>query len=220
MSDPSEPTNPMTVMTTTWTRLVENTLRSATEANRAAIDAFTGPNGGRAADTRGDRARSYACESSVPSVQYELPGWSFERSVDQFDDITVGDTVRFSKTIDDEDVRTFAAVSGDTNRLHLDDEFAEKTRFGERIVHGTLVSALISSALARLPGTTIYLSQDLEFHAPVHIGDQVTATVEVVENLGKGQYRLTTTVHDDTEDELLIDGEATVLIEDLPHNHS
>ena len=65
--------------------------------------------------------------------------------------IRVGDRVRFSKTISEDDVRAFAEASGDTNRLHLDDEYAEDTRFGRRIAHGTLVGGLISAALARLP---------------------------------------------------------------------
>ena len=130
--------------------------------------------------------------------------------------MVVRDTVTFEKALTDDDVRAFAHVSGDTNRLHLDDEFASGTRFGERIVHGTLVSGLISAALARLPGLTIYLSQDLEFSGPVGIGDRVSARVEIVEDLGNDQYRLETIIRNEDDDATVINGEAVVLIDDMP----
>jgi acyl dehydratase len=145
----------------------------------------------------------------------DLPEWHVSLSEDHPDYLGVGDRAEFTKTISDDDVRQFAAASGDTNPLHLDDEFAEKTRFRGRIAHGTLVGSLISAALARLPGLTIYLSQDLEFHNPVRIGDRLTAECEIVEDLGDDQFRLTTRVID--EGEVVIDGEAVVLIDDLPN---
>ncbi|MCU4801526.1 MaoC family dehydratase [Halobacteria archaeon HArc-gm2] len=146
----------------------------------------------------------------------DLPEWHVELSEDHPDRLGVGDRVEFTKTISDDDVRKFAAASGDTNPLHLDEEFASETRFKSRIAHGGLVGGLISSALARLPGLTIYLSQDLEFHNPVHIGDAVTAEVEIVEDLGNDQFRLTTRVVD--AGDVVIDGEAVVLIDDLPED--
>ena len=142
----------------------------------------------------------------------DLPGWDIERTVDDRAELTVGERVEFSKTISDEDVRAFAAASGDTNPLHLDAAYADETRFGGRIAHGTLVSGLISAALARLPGTVVYLSQDMEFLAPVRIGDRVTAEVEVVEDLGGGRLRLSTTILNDGDP--CIDGEAVVLVPD------
>jgi len=142
----------------------------------------------------------------------DLPEWDIERDVGENPE--VGDTVRFAKTISQRDIERFAAASGDTNPIHLDDEWAEKTRFDGRIVHGILVSGLLSAAIARLPGVVIYLSQDLEFRAPVRIGDAVTATVEIVEDLGDDQYRIETTATAD--DERAIDGEAVVLIDDVP----
>jgi len=161
-------------------------------------------------------ARKRTGPPADPSVEYSDLDWQFDRTVDDPDHISVGDTVTFEKALTDADVRAFAAVSGDTNHLHLDDEFAADTRFGERIVHGTLVSGLISAALARLPGLTIYLSQDLEFSGPVGVGDQVSARVEIVEDLGNEQYRLETVVRDEDDDATVIDGEAVVLIDDLP----
>jgi acyl dehydratase len=185
--------------------------------NRAAIGA-SADNGGNGDD--GDVAESGTeaeelRPGSVPSLAFETDEWEYERSVEQPDAITVGDSVSFSKPIDDADVERFALASGDTNRLHLDDEFAAEARFGGRIAHGTLVSGLISAALARLPGLTIYLSQDMEFRGPVRIGDRVTATVEIIEDLGTDQYRLSTVVSDG-DDEVIIDGEAVVLIDNLP----
>lgn len=153
-------------------------------------------------------------EHTIPSIAYEDAFWSFDRTVDHVDDLSVGDMVRFTKRVTAEDVRGFANISGDTNRLHLDEHFAEKTRFGTRIVHGTLISGMISAALARLPGLTIYLSQDLEFLGPVEIGETLTATVEVVEELGDDRFRLTTIIENESGD-LVIDGEATVLVDPI-----
>jgi acyl dehydratase len=154
-------------------------------------------------------------ESEIDSVAYSHESWEMERSSDVEDALGVGDLVRFTKQITEEDVLTFATVSGDTNRLHLDDEFADETRFGRRIAHGTLVSGLISSALARLPGMTVYLSQDLRFLKPVDIGSVLTATVEIVEDLGDDRYRLDTTV-ETADGTTVIDGEAVVLIDPAP----
>ncbi|MBX0297257.1 MaoC family dehydratase [Haloarcula nitratireducens] len=141
-----------------------------------------------------------------------LSEWAVERSEHDPTRLEVGDSVEFTKTIAATDVRQFAAASGDTNPLHLDEAFAEQTRFQERIGHGTLAGGLISAALARLPGLTIYLSQDLEFHNPVGIGERLTAECEIVEELADHQYRLSTSVVDDSD--VLIDGEAVVLVDD------
>lgn len=147
-----------------------------------------------------------------PETTYEDPDWEFECVRSSDDSLGIGDRVEFTKTITEQDVRTFAAASGDTNKLHLDSAYAKETRFGRRIVHGTLVSGLISAALARLPGLTIYLSQDLSFHAPVDIGTRATAVCEIVGTIGEDKYELTTDVFSDGE--LVIEGEAAVIIDD------
>lgn len=149
-----------------------------------------------------------------PDTAYELDDWAFESWSVSGEGVGVGDRVEFTKTVDDEDVRAFARVSGDTNRLHLEDAYAAETRFDRRIVHGTLVSGLISAALARLPGLTIYLSQDLSFLKPVDVGDRMTAVCEVVEDLGRDRYVLTTDVVADGDE--VIEGEAVVVIDELP----
>jgi len=176
---------------------------SVMAANRAAFAAF---------GVQKDDDDAPAAERIEPNEN--LPEWHVTMSEDHPDQLGVGDNVEFTKTISDEDVKQFAAASGDTNPLHLDDDFAAETRFRGRIAHGTLVGSLISAALARLPGLTIYLSQDLEFHNPVRIGDRLTAKCEIVEDLGDEQYRLTTRVVDG--EDVFIDGEAVVLIDDLP----
>lgn len=126
--------------------------------------------------------------------------------------ISVGDTARISKTITEADILMYAAVSLDTNPVHLDAVAAEKSLFGERIAHGMLTAGLISACLGtRLPGPgTIYLGQTLEFSAPVRIGDTITAQVEVVEVGEKGRVRLATRCTNVTG-ETVLSGEATVL---------
>ena len=125
----------------------------------------------------------------------------------------VGDSVQLSKTVKDEDIRIFAEVTGDKNPLHLDDEFASKTIFKRRIAHGILTAALISSVIGnRLPGNgTIYLSQTLNFLAPVYIGDEITAKVEVLQVLKEGKrLRLKTQVINQNGT-VVVDGEALVI---------
>jgi CBS domain-containing protein/acyl dehydratase len=145
---------------------------------------------------------------------YENEDWSYEY-VGTESHIEVGDRIRFSKTLSSADVEAFADASGDTNRLHLDGAYAAETRFGERIAHGTLVAGTISAALARLPGLTIYLSQDVSYLGPVPIDERVTAECAVVERIGENRFRLATTVDRD-DGETVIDGEAVVLSDSLP----
>ena len=98
-----------------------------------------------------------------------------------YDEITLGQTASFSKLVEEQDIRMFSAVSGDVNPVHLDEDFAAGTIFGERIAHGMLTGAVISAALAmELPGPgCIYLGQTLRFSRPVNIGDRLTARLEV-----------------------------------------
>lgn len=192
-----------------WLRASSHLFTSALEANRATIAVFGGrtPSPHSSTDTRLDPL--------VDTMAYREPDWTFERSVETRDELGVGASVTFTKRITDEEVRAFARISGDTNRLHLDESFAEDTRFEGRIAHGTLLSGVISAALARLPGLTVYLSQDLEFHNPVRVGETVTGACEIVEDLDDGRYRVDTQVHNE-DGTTIIDGEAVVLIDELP----
>lgn len=101
----------------------------------------------------------------------------------KFEELKVGQSASVTKTFSDQDVRDFARISMDENPLHLSDEYAKTTVFGQRIVHGILTSGLISATIAnKLPGRgSIYLGQELKFNAPVLLGDTITAEVEVQE---------------------------------------
>jgi 3-hydroxybutyryl-CoA dehydratase len=100
-----------------------------------------------------------------------------------FEDLSVGMTETYSKTVKSSDVVGFAEITGDRNPIHLSEHFAAKTPFKGRIAHGLYTASLISAVIGtRLPGPgAIYISQTLRFLAPVKIGDTVDATVEVVE---------------------------------------
>lgn len=129
------------------------------------------------------------------------------------DELDVGMTASFEKVISDTDIISFAEASGDSNPLHLDDEFAAGTMFKQRIAHGMLTASLISATIAtRLPGTgTVYLSQSLRFRAPVLPGQSVKATVEVTDvNANRGRVRLACTCV--VADKVVLDGEAEVMV--------
>jgi len=98
-----------------------------------------------------------------------------------FDEIQIGQTTSFSRTIGEREIMLFAAASGDVNPLHLDPVYAATTPFGEPIAHGILSASLISAAVAlQLPGPgAVYVSQSLRFLRPVKAGDQLTARLEV-----------------------------------------
>ncbi len=100
-----------------------------------------------------------------------------------FEDLSIGMTATFSKTITEADIILFAGASGDNNAIHINDEFAQTTPFKGRIAHGFLTASTISAAIAnRLPGPgTIYVSQNMRFVGPVRPGDTVHAEVTIKE---------------------------------------
>lgn len=125
----------------------------------------------------------------------------------------IGDSAEITKTIEQADINAFADVTGDHNPVHVDEAFAQTTRFGRTIAHGMLSASLISAVLAnKLPGAgSIYLGQTLQFVAPVFPGDEITARVTVKEiREGKPIMKLET-VCINQRDEVVIRGEATVL---------
>jgi 3-hydroxybutyryl-CoA dehydratase len=125
----------------------------------------------------------------------------------------IGASASRTKTYTDDDVRTFAQVSGDMNAIHLDDAYAKSTIFGRRIAHGMLTASLISAVIGNdLPGEgTIYLGQDLKFKAPVFIGDTVTATVEIVKYRAERRIMTLRTVCTKADGTVVIEGEAVVI---------
>lgn len=124
----------------------------------------------------------------------------------------IGQEAFFSKTISESDVYMFAGITGDFNPVHIDKVSAEKSIFKERIVHGALTAALISTVLGqKLPGEgTVYLEQHSKFVKPVKIGDTLTAKVVIDEIVGKKAKLLTTIVNQDNV--IVLDGMAMVLL--------
>ncbi|HUN55037.1 MAG TPA: MaoC family dehydratase [Smithella sp.] len=115
------------------------------------------------------------------------------KSIDQ---LKVGDTAEFAKTVTETDIYLYAGITGDFNPAHVNEAYAKNTFFKTRIAHGMLTAGFISAIIAnQLPGPgTIYLKQDLSFLAPVHIGDTITGRVEIVELMPeKNRVRLKTT---------------------------
>ena len=130
------------------------------------------------------------------------------------EDLSVGMSATFSKTITEADIVLFAGVSGDTNAIHVNEEYAATTAFKGRIAHGFLSASVISAAVAnRLPGPgAIYMDQRLKFLAPVRPGDTVHATVTVREVIAdRGRVVLHTTCS--VKGAVVIDGEALVKVD-------
>ncbi|WP_435334165.1 MaoC family dehydratase [Haloarchaeobius sp. TZWWS8] len=126
---------------------------------------------------------------------------------------SVGDTAIARMAVSTEEIEAYAELVGDDNPIHVDEEYAAETMFDGRIAHGMLSAGVVSAALADLPGDVIYLSQDLQFQAPVEPGVTVEAAVEVVEHVGDDRLRVQTTV--DADGTTVLSGEAVVL--SLPH---
>jgi 3-hydroxybutyryl-CoA dehydratase len=130
-----------------------------------------------------------------------------------FEDLSVGMTETLSKTVASSDVVGFAEVTGDRNPIHLSEHFAAKTPFGTRIAHGLYTASLISAVLGtRLPGPgAIYISQTLNFRAPVKIGDTVEVNVTVAELIAP-KFRARLVCNCTVDGEIVLDGEAWVKV--------
>ena len=130
-----------------------------------------------------------------------------------FEDLAVGQTAVIARTITDADIVLFAGISGDTNPVHINEEFAAGTMFSGRIAHGMLTASFISTVIGtRLPGPgCIYLSQSLRFKAPVRVGDTIWARATVTELFPeKRRAALSTTVT--VRDKVVLEGEALVMV--------
>ena len=128
------------------------------------------------------------------------------------EDLRVGMSASFSKTITEADLVLFAGVSGDNNAMHVNEEFAAATPFGGRIAHGMLTASVISAAIAnKMPGPgTIYLGQNLRFRAPVRPGETVHATVTVTE-ISVDRRRVTLSTICRVGEKVVIEGDALVM---------
>ena len=129
------------------------------------------------------------------------------------EDLAVGMTALFGKTVTDADLVLFSGVSGDTNPLHLNHEFARRTHFGGPIVHGMLTASLISTVVGtRLPGPgCIYLSQSLRFRAPVRVGDTVEVSATIT-SIVPEKRRVTLETVCRVNNTVVLDGEALVMV--------
>lgn len=134
----------------------------------------------------------------------ELNGYAFE-------DLKVGMSAVYSRTITDTDLRNFSGVSGDTNPMHLNEEYARSTVFGGCIVHGFLTASLLSTVIGtKLPGPgCLYVSQTLRFKAPVHVGDTVYAKATITA-LQPEKRRAVLHTQCMVKDTVVLDGEAVV----------
>ena len=128
-------------------------------------------------------------------------------------ELYIGQSSSFSKTITETDVYLFAGVTGDFNPAHLNEKYAQETPFKKRIAHGMLSAGLISALLGTsLPGEgTIYMGQKLQFLAPVYFNDTITATVEVKEIIPEKNRVILRTYCKNQDGVVVLDGEAIVL---------
>jgi len=136
----------------------------------------------------------------------ELTGYYLE-------DLHVGMTAAFAKTVSEADIYGFAGITGDTNPVHINEEYARETPFEGRIAHGMLSAGFISTVLGtKLPGPgAIYMMQTLKFKAPVRIGDTVTARAtikEIVEGKPRVKFETVCTVGHT----VVAEGEALIMV--------
>ena len=134
----------------------------------------------------------------------ELKGYTFA-------ELSVGMSAVYSRTITDTDLRNFSGVSGDTNPMHLNREFGKSTVFGDCIVHGMLTASLLSTVVGtQLPGPgCLYVSQTLQFKAPVYVSETVYAKATITELIA-AKFRVKLATQCVVNDVVVLDGEAVV----------
>ncbi len=130
------------------------------------------------------------------------------------EDLEIGMSDSYAKTISESDVYLFAGISGDNNPVHINEEYAQTTMFKKRIVHGMLSAALISTvAGTRLPGPgCIYIDQSMKFKAPVYIGDTVKATLTITD-IDQQKRRVKARTDVTVGETLVATGEATFMVD-------
>jgi 3-hydroxybutyryl-CoA dehydratase len=134
--------------------------------------------------------------------------------VRDFDSIEIGQSAERTTAITSDLIAGFADLTGDDNPVHLDDGYAAGTFFGRRVAHGMISASLLAALMgAELPGYgTIYLSQSLEFKAPVYPGDVVTARVSVLEKVAASRKVRLSTTASKADGQVVIDGTAWVML--------
>jgi len=126
--------------------------------------------------------------------------------------LTIGDSDNFTKTISESDIYQFAGITGDLNPAHINEEYAKNTVFKGRIAHGILIGGFISAVIAmKLPGPgSIYREQQLKFLAPVYIGDTITARVEIIEIITEKNKIVLQTSCFNQDETMVVDGKAVI----------
>lgn len=127
---------------------------------------------------------------------------------------SVGQTASFSRTVTETDIVMFAGMSGDYNPVHIDQEYAAGTKFGQRIAHGLLTTSFLSRLLGmELPGQgSVYLEQTLKFTKPVFIGDTITASAEILAIDHEKRIIRLETICRKQDDTVVLTGEAKMIM--------
>lgn len=130
-----------------------------------------------------------------------------------YEDIRVGEKRSFSKTITEADIFGFCGVSGDFNPLHIDEQYALKTRFKGRIAHGMLVAGMVGQTLTALTGEGgVHVSQQVSFKAPVKIGDTITLISEITDKIEEKRRLIVSSTWTNQEGTVVINGKAELLL--------
>lgn len=130
-----------------------------------------------------------------------------------FEEIEIGMEAGYSQTVTDADIKAFAGVSGDRNPVHVDEVYAENSRYKKRIAHGLMTASYFSALFGtKIPGEgCVYVSQSLNFKRPVYLGDTVTATVEVT-SLDRNKRRIFFKTTCKVKNKVVTDGEAEIFV--------
>ena len=128
-----------------------------------------------------------------------------------FEELHIDQQIEMTRNVSKNDVQEFARITGDTNPVHLDEDYAATTSFGQTIAHGMLTAGFISAAIGtQLPGPgCIYLEQHLKFKAPVYIDSTVTTRITITD-INVRRRRLTLKTECFSQDKLVVTGEATI----------
>lgn len=131
-----------------------------------------------------------------------------------YEEVKIGDTAEVSKTITEADVVNFAGIIADFNPLHVNKEYAKKSMFGQRVVHGMLVASFLSTIVGVcIPGVdALYLSQEVKFIKPTFIGDTITARGEVIEKIDEKKRIILKTEIFNQRGELVVTGKAVTML--------
>lgn len=130
-----------------------------------------------------------------------------------YEDIKIGDRASASRTITEADINAFAELSGDYNPIHVDEEFAQRTRWRGRIAHGMLVAGLVTQTLSELGGEgAVHVGQEVSFRAPVRIGDTVTVTSAVTGKTEEKRRLLIASTWVNQDGETVITGTGELLL--------